>query len=299
MALLACVLTTWLGLGVGLARLSSNWLISRLALGYIETIRNIPLLLQIFFWYRAVLRTLPGVRESIAWGDFLVINNRGVFLPKPTAQPGLALVLLAALAAFCACVFWVRAARRQQERTGAQRAVFWPCLAALVLLPVAAWLLAGEPIRLSYPKLEGFNYQGGMVLSPEYTALLVALVMYTAAFIAEIVRSGIQAVSKGQREAAGALGLQEGLLMRLVILPQALRVMVPAMTSQYLNLTKNSSLGVAIAYPELVSVGGTILNQSGQAIEVIGLTMAVYLTFSLLISLGMNTYNARIKLVER
>ena len=202
-------------------------------------------------------------------------------------------------AALCFLYFRRRQARLRQEATGEQIPVLWPSLALLVFLPLLAWLLNGGPVRWSYPRLEGFNFQGGLVLAPEYTAMLISLVMYTSAFVAEVVRGGIQAVSKGQREAAQALGLRSGLLMRLVVLPQALRVIVPPLTSQYLNLTKNSSLGVAVAFPELVSVSGTILNQSGQAIEIIGITMAVYLTFSLLISLGMNWYNARVRLVER
>jgi general L-amino acid transport system permease protein len=297
-SLLGCALATLLGVFVGLCRLSSNWLVSRLALAYIEGIRNIPLLVQIFFWYHAVLRNLPDVQESHRWGQ-AYLNNRGVFLPRPDPRPGFEWVLAALLLAGVLIYFRARHARRRQDATGEQLPVLWPALAALLLLPGAAWLLAGQPVRLSFPVLEGFNFQGGMVLSPEYAALLAGLVSYTSAFIAEIVRSGIAAVDRGQREAAQALGLRAGRRMRLVVLPQALRVIVPPLTSQYLNLTKNSSLGVAIAFPELVSVSGTILNQSGQAIEVIGITMAVYLTFSLLISLGMNWYNARVRLVER
>jgi general L-amino acid transport system permease protein len=298
-SVLGCVLATLLGLIIGMAQLSSNWLVSRMAVGYVEVIRNIPLLVQIFFWYRAVLSTLPGVRQSIPLGPLVFINNRGVFMPRPIPQPGFEWVVVAVFLALCFAYFRRRHARLRQERTGEQIPVFWPSLAVLAVLPSLAWLATGGPLAFSNPELSGFNFQGGLVLSPEYTALLLSLVMYTAAFIAEIVRSGIQAVSKGQREAAAAVGLRRGQVMRLVVLPQALRVMVPPLTNQYLNLTKNSSLGVAIAYPELVSVGGTILNQSGQAIEIIGITMAVYLTFSLLISLGMNWYNAKVKLVER
>lgn len=300
-SVIGCVLATVLGLLIGIAQLSSNWLVSRLAVGYIEVLRNIPLLVQIFFWYKAVLAALPGVRESIHLGLGLgiFINNRGVFMPRPIPQAGFEWVMVAAFLAFCFTYFRMRQARIRQEKTGAQIPVLLPSVAAWIVLPGIAWFAAGQPVVFSSPELAGFNFEGGLVLSPEYTALLLSLVMYTAAFIAEITRSGIQAVSRGQREAAGALGLRQGLTMRLVILPQALRVIVPPLTNQYLNLTKNSSLGVAIAFPELVSVGGTILNQSGQAIEIIGITMAVYLTFSLLISLGMNWYNSKVKLIER
>ncbi len=299
-SVLGCVLATLLGLIIGIARLSSNWLVSRLAVTYIEVIRNIPLLVQIFFWYKAVLAALPGVRESIPlFGQILFINNRGVFMPRPIPGPGFEWVVIAVFLACCFIYFRLRQARLRQERTGEQIPVLWPALAALVVLTGGAWLVTGGPVTFSRPVLEGFNFNGGLVLSPEYTALLLSLVMYTATFIAEIVRSGIEAISKGQREAAAAVGLRPIQMMRLVILPQALRVIIPPLTNQYLNLTKNSSLGVAIAFPELVSVGGTILNQSGQAIEIIGLTMAVYLTFSLLISMGMNWYNSRVRLVER
>jgi general L-amino acid transport system permease protein len=298
-SLLGCVLASLLGMVIGVARLSSNWLVAKLATAYIELIRNIPLLLQIFFWYFAVIRSLPSVRQSLVIQGVLVLNNRGVFLPEPLAQPAAGPFLLAVLAAVLAIYFWARYVAGVRERTGRQLPVFYPGLGVLIVLPGLAWLAAGRPFVLDFPVLQGFNYQGGLVLTPEYAAMLVALVMYTTAFIAEIVRSGIEAISKGQREAALAVGLRGSLVLRLVILPQALRVIIPPLTSQYLNLTKNSSLGVAIGYPEIVSVGGTILNQSGQAIEVIGITMAVYLTFSLLISLFMNWYNERVKLIER
>jgi len=296
---ISCVLATIIGLLVGIARLSGNWLISRLALLYVETIRNIPLLLQLFFWYTAVLRSLPDVDKSLKIGGFITLNNRGVFLPGPEPRDALPEFLAAILIALAAGWLWRQQARLIQERTGRQMPVLYPALGLLVLLPGASWLLFGTPFELTYPKLEGFNFTGGFTLSPEFAAMLLGLVLYTASFIAEIVRSGISAIPKGQREAAGAVGLKAGQSMRLVILPQALRVIIPPLTSQYLNLTKNSSLGVAIAYPELVSVGGTILNQSGQAIEIIAITMAVYLTISLLISLGMNWYNARVRLIER
>jgi len=298
-ALLGCILATILGMIIGMARLSSNWLIAKLATAYIEVIRNIPLLLQIFFWYHVVIRSLPQVRQSLDLGGYFILNNRGIYLPQPLPQTHASLFLVSIGCALLFIYFRARYARIRRDATGVQLPVLYPSLAALFGLPALVWLGLGAPYRLSFPELQGFNFQGGMVLTPEYAALLFALIMYTAAFIAEIVRSGIQAISKGQREAASAVGLRSGLVMRLVILPQALRVIIPPLTSQFLNLTKNSSLAVAIGFPELVSVGGTILNQSGQAIEIIGITMAVYLTFSLLISLFMNWYNAKLKLVER
>jgi general L-amino acid transport system permease protein len=294
-----CLLATILGLIIGIARLSSNYLVSRLALVYVETIRNVPLLLQLFFWYKAVLRAMPDVDQSVKLAGFVTLNNRGVFLPGPEPRDGLPYFLAAAVIALIADWLWHQYARLKQEATGRQLPVFWPSIGLVVALPALSWLIIGAPFEFTFPKLEGFNFVGGLVLSPEYAAMLLGLVLYTAAFISEIVRSGISAIAKGQREAAGALGLRPTFAMRLVILPQALRVMIPPLTSQYLNLTKNSSLGVAIAYPELVSVGGTILNQSGQAIEIIAITMAVYLSISLLISLGMNWYNSRVRLIER
>jgi general L-amino acid transport system permease protein len=296
---IGCVLATILGLFIGIARLSSNWLIAKLAATYVEVFRNIPLLLQMLFWYFLVLNTLPGVRQSINVLNVAELNQRGVFLPNPVPQPSSSLFLLAVATALVAIFLYSRYATVRQERTGEQLPVLYPAVAILVVLPGLVWLALGRPYHLSYPELHGFNFRGGIVLSPEFFAVLVSLVIYTAAFIAEIVRAGIQAVSKGQREAALAVGLRRGLVMRLVILPQALRVIVPPLTSQFLNLTKNSSLAVAIGYPDLVSVGGTILNQSGQAIEIILIWMMVYLTFSLLISLFMNWYNTKVRLVER
>lgn len=298
-AALGWVLATILGLIIGIARLSSNWLVARVAVIYIETLRNIPLLLQLFFWYQGVLGAMPGPKDSLnVWG-FLVLNNRGVYLPRPEPLVNAGLFGLLVVAALIIVFFWARYTRLRQDRTGEQLPVLYPSLAVLIGLPGIFWLMTGTPFSLEYPVLEGFNYTGGMVMTPEYTALLIGLTMYTAAFIAEIVRSGIQAISTGQREAALAVGLKSGWVMRLVILPQALRVMIPPMTSQYLNLIKNSSLGVAIAYPDLVHVGGTILNQSGQAIEIIAVFMGVYLSFSLTISLFMNWYNTKVRLVER
>ena len=296
---IGCVIATFVGLFIGIARLSSNWLIAKLSAAYVEVFRNVPLLLQMLFWYFLVLNTLPSVRRSISLLGLGELNQRGVYLPAPLPQASAAHFMLAVGAACVAIFLYGRYVRLRQERTGEQLPQLVPALGILLVLPGLVWLALGQPFQFEFPELQGFNFRGGMVLTPEFTAVLVALVMYTAAFIAEITRSGIQAVSKGQREAALAVGLRKGLVMRLVILPQALRVIVPPLTSQYLNLTKNSSLAVAIGYPDLVSVGGTTLNQSGQAIEVIMIWMMVYLTFSLLISLFMNWYNAKVKLVER
>jgi len=296
---LGCVLATLLGLVIGISRLSTNWLVSHLAAAFIETIRNIPLLLQLFFWYHAVLMALPGVQDSIKLASVVILNNRGVYLPDPEGTASFGLFTVAIFLALVAIYFRVRHVNQIRDRTGEQLPVLMPSLAVLVGLPALVWIIFGSPFTLSYPVLGGFNFSGGLWLSPEFAAMLFGLVIYTSAFIAEIVRSGIEAISKGQREAAMSLGLRPGHTMRLVILPQAMRVIIPPLTSQYLNLTKNSSLGVAIAYPELVSVGGTILNQSGQAIEIIFITMCIYLTFSLLISMFMNWYNAKNKLVER
>ncbi len=298
-SLLGCALATLVGVLVGIARLSTNFLVETLAAIYVEVLRNIPVLLQIFFWYFAVLQTLPGVHDSIAWPGVALLNNRGIFLPNAMPAPGSPWYLLLSFGVLLAIVYLARIARRERDRSGRRIPVTWLSLGLLLGAPAAAWWLVGPPVELTYPELQGFNIVGALTLSPEYAALLFGLTVYSSALIAEIVRSGIQAVTKGQHEAAHALGLKRGQVLRLVILPQALRVIVPPLTSQYLNLTKNSSLGVAVAYPELVAVGGTAINQSGQAVEIIGLTMGVYLTISLLISFGMNWYNRSVRLVGR
>jgi general L-amino acid transport system permease protein len=291
---------TVLGFIMGVLRLSRNWLIARLATVYIETLRNIPLLLQIIFWYFAVLATLPGVRQSSLWFGSFSLNQRGLYMPAPVLEPNFWWVPASLVAAIGAAVAVARWARIRRERTGQPFPTLRVSAAIVVLVPLAVTLLLGTPWSWQYPELAGFNYKGGTVLVPEFMALLFALSLYTSAFIAEIVRSGILAVSHGQTEAAMALGLKPGQLTRLIILPQALRVIVPPLTSQYLNLTKNSSLAIAIAYPELVAVfAGTTLNQTGQAIETIAITMLVYLTISLIISAFMNWYNRKIALVER
>jgi general L-amino acid transport system permease protein len=299
-AALGIVLATIVGFLAGIARLSKNWLLSRLAGGYVELIRNLPLLLQLLFWYNAVLKALPDLRESLTLPGGGFLNNRGLFLPKPVFQPGFEAVIAAlavGIAGAIAFRFW---ARRRQVRTGEQAPVAWVALGLIVGFPVIVYFLAGGPIKLAYPEKGRFNINGGLELLPELVALLFGLVIYTGAFIAEVVRAGILAVAHGQTEAAYSLGLRPGPTLRLVVIPQAMRVIVPPLTNQYLNLTKNSSLAVFVGYPDLVQVfAGTVLNQTGQAVEVIAITMAVYLTFSLVTSLAMNWFNSRMALVDR
>jgi general L-amino acid transport system permease protein len=297
---LGVLAATVIGFTVGIARLSPNWLIARLASGYIEIFRNIPLLLQIFFWYFAVLRALPSPRDSISLGEAVFLNVRGLFLPEPLFESGFGLIPLALAVAVVASIALVIWNRRRHEATGRRLPAGWISLALIVGLPLAVLAATGVPVTWDVPELRGFNFRGGITVIPEFLALWLALSIYTASFIAEIVRSGIQAIPHGQTEAAQALGLPQGLVLRLVVVPQALRVIIPPLTSQYLNLIKNSSLATAIGYPDLVSVfAGTTLNQTGQAIEVIAMTMAVYLTISLLVSMFMNWFNARVALVER
>jgi general L-amino acid transport system permease protein len=299
-AAIGIVLATVLGFVIGLARLSSNWLVARLATVYIEVIRNVPLLLQILFWYVAVLQALPHPRESMVLGGLFYLNNRGFYTPKPIFQDGFGWVLLALVVAVAAAVGVARWAKRRREATGQPFHTMYVAVGLIVGLPLVALLLTGMPVSFEHPEMGRFRLQGGMVLLPELVALVLALSIYTASFIAEIVRAGILAVSHGQIEAAHALGLKHGQTLRLVVVPQALRVIIPPLTSQYLNLTKNSSLAVAIGYPDFVNVfTGIVLNQTGQAVEVIAMTMAVYLTLSLLTSALMNWYNRRIALVER
>ena len=297
-AAMGIVAATGLGFVAGVLRLSPNFLLSRLVGAYVEVTRNVPLLLQIIFWW-AVSTGLPKVRDSLALGDAIFLNNRGVRLPAPLLEPGFEWVLAAAVAGIVATVAVSRWARRRQNRSGERFPVGWAGLALIVGAPLLAYALAGAPVAWDVPEPTRFNFRGGFNVTPELVALWFALSTYTGAFISEIVRAGILSVSRGQTEAARSLGLQRGQTMRLVIIPQALRVIIPPLTSQYLNLTKNSSLAIAIGYQDLVSIGGTILNQSGQALEVVGIWMAVYLSLSLLTSLFMNWYNRRIALVER
>ncbi len=295
---LGIIFATILGFVIGIARLSTNFLVARLAGSYVELVRNIPLLLQLLFWYNAVLKALPGVRDSLAVPGGGLVNNRGLFLPRPEiagAEP-VAIALLAGIAA--AIVFLLLRGRLKRTVSGATAAVV---TALLVLVPPAVALFAGGgAIAFDYPEVGRFNIRGGIEILPEFVALLVGLVTYTASFIAEAVRAGLAAVPKGQTEAASALGLRRGAVLRLIVIPQAMRIIIPPLTNQYLNLTKNSTLAVAIGYPDLVQVfAGTVLNNTGQAVEVIVITMAVYLAISLATSLLMNWYNARIALVER
>ena len=306
-AAIGIFVATILGFIIGVARLSPNWIISRIAYVYIEVIRNIPLLLQIFFWYFAVLRAVPGKREKGEIIGSFYLNIAGFRGPAPVFEDGSTPTVVALLIAI-AVTFAIKAwAQKRQMATGQQFPVFWTGLGLIVGLPFVVYLATGMPISLSLPEFletgpilrRGFQPGHGFVLIPEFLSLLLALALYTAAFIAEIVRAGILAVSHGQTEASHALGLRQGPTLRLVIIPQAMRVIIPPLTSQYLNLTKNSSLAVAIAYPDLVSVGGTVLNQTGQAVEIIGIWMLIYLSLSLLTSAFMNWYNSRMALVER
>lgn len=299
-AVTGIVLATLLGLLIGIGQLSSNWLFARLCRAYVEIVRNVPLLLQLFFWYFAVLRALPGPRESWSVFDWAFLNNRGLYLPRPLPDETFFLVVVAFLAGVIGSLFLVMRARRQRELTGDAPAMGGYVFALCVLPPLVVSAVLQFPLSFSWPALAGFDFEGGFTVLPELMALVVALATYTASYIAEIVRAGIQGVSRGQSEASNALGLTRTQSLRLVIIPQALRQIIPPLTSQYLNLTKNSSLAVAIAYPDLVSVfAGTSLNQTGQAIEIIAITMLVYLTFSLLTSAAMNWYNSRVSLTER
>jgi general L-amino acid transport system permease protein len=294
------VLTTFLGFLVGIARLSTNFMISKLAAMYVEAIRNVPLLLQLLFWYNAVLKPLPSPRQSIAWPGGIFLNNRGLLFPMLAFEPGAALVGAAIVLAILASLAYAVTARRRQIATGAQSPVGLVSLGLILGLPMVVFLILGRPITFNFPVLKGFNFVGGFQILPEFVALLVGLVVYTAAFIAEIVRAGILAVSKGQTEAAFALGLRPHQTLKLIVIPQAMRVIIPPLTSEYLSLTKNSSLAVFIGYPDLVNVfAGTVLNQTGQALEVMAITMLVYLVISLATSAFMNWYNSRYALVER
>jgi len=286
-ASLGIVLATALGFTIGIARLSRNWLVSHLAGGYVELVRNIPLLLQILVWYNAVLKSLPDLRGSIAIPGGAFLNNRGLFLPQPMfgANFGyVAAALLLGMVATLALRIW---GRRRQDSTGQPPRMLYYAFGLIVLLPLVVFFAAGEPLSFSFPEMARFNIRGGAEILPEFAALLVALTIYTAAFIAEVVRAGI-------------LGLRSGATLRLVVVPQAMRVIVPPLTSQYLNLTKNSSLAVAIGYPDLVQVfAGSVLNITGQAVEVIAITMAVYLFLSLVTSFLMNLYGRRVAIAER
>ena len=303
-SVIGVLFATILGFTVGIARLSTNWMVAKVAMVYVEVLRNIPLLVQLLFWYIAVLGSLPQPRNSSElWGMFF-LNSRGFFMPRPIYASDVWAIGAAFVIGLVGSIIYRRWARARQERTGQQAPIGLVSLALILGLPVATWIVLGlvgaNPISFELPRKGTFNLTGGMQILPEFVALLLGLATYTAAFIAEVVRAGILAVSKGQTEAAGSLGLKPGQTLRLVVIPQAMRVIIPPLTSQYLNLTKNSSLAVAIGYPDLVQVFmGTVLNQTGQAIEVVVITMGVYLTISLLTSFFMNIYNSRMAIVER
>ncbi len=362
--MLGIVAATILGFIIGIMRLSRNFVISGVATAYVETIRNIPLLLQIFVWYATVLKPLPAPRQAIALGlplpstgfpvfvpllllaiygyiqvfrkvangfirvaatvaifvaYYLIsrltevsfgpvfsvyslggwLSNRGLMVPRPIYEPAAVAILIAFVAAIIAAIVISRWARKRQEATGKQFPATLVSIGLILGLPVIAAVVTGMPVSFELPELKGFNFAGGFTVTPEFLALFLALSIYTSTFIAEIVRGGILAVSHGQTEAARAVGLKPTATLRLVVIPQAMRVIIPPLTSQYLNLTKNSSLAVAIGYPDLVAVGGTVLNQTGKAIEIVTIWMVVYLSLSLLTSAAMNWYNARVRLVER
>ena len=296
---LGILLATLLGFIIGIMRLSRNWLVSSIATLYIETIRNIPLLLQMFVWYGVVLKSLPGPRGAININDMFFLSNRGLNMPDTIFGDSAWLGIIGLAVGIVGAIVLRSWARKRQAATGQPFPYVLTGIAMIVVLPFLGLLVAGWPITFDYPVLGGFNFTGGTVIIPEFMALLVALSIYTASFIAEIVRAGIQAVSHGQTEAAHALGMRSGITTRLVVIPQAMRVIIPPLASQYLNLTKNSSLAVAIGYPDLVATGGTVLNQTGQAVEIVMIWMVVYLSLSLITSSFMNWFNSRMRLVER
>jgi len=295
-ALIGIVAATVLGTAIGLARLSHNWLLAKLAAAYVEFIRNVPVLVQLFFWYVIITETLPGPHAALEPLAGIFLSNRGVSLPVPAPHPAYGSMLWAMIGGIVASAVFGWWARRRHAATGRRPPVLEIVASLILVPPLLAYFLAGAPTAIDVPRLTGFNFIGGTTLTPEFAALCVGLVIYTAAFIAEIVRAGILAIHYGQFEAAYAIGLRRGLAMRLVVLPQALRLIVPPLTNQYLNLTKNSSLAVAIGYPDIVSIANTAINQTGQAIEGIAIIMAVYLTISLSISAFMNWYNADVAL---
>lgn len=295
---IACA--TVLGFLVGIGRVSSNWVVARLAGGYVELIRNLPLLFQILFWYLAVLSVLPLPRQGISIFGVMFLSIRG--LEVPALQPSEGMIYVAAAFAFGVLATVAEGIRlkRLRDRTGRQVSLIWRGLVLMGGLPLVVFLAAGAPLKLDMPRLQGFNFVGGERMKPEFLALLIALSTYTAAFIAEVVRAGVLAVPRGQIEAAAALGLRQGQVLRFILIPQALRIIVPPLTSQYLNLTKNTSLGISVGYPDLFAVfAGTAANQTGQPIEIIGITMLVYLALSLATSMLMNWYNARVRVTER
>jgi len=293
------ILTVILGTFIGIARLSKNWLINKCAAGYIELFQDIPVLLQLFFWYAFFYEMLPSPRAALSPFTGLFLCNRGLIFGIPQSHPAFKYMAIAFVIAIIVIFFIKKWAKQRQNLTGKTFPVFFTSIGLIIGFPFICWLFGGMPTDMSVPVLKGFNFKGGLAISPEFAALLLGLVLYTAAFVAEVVRAGIQSVSKGQTEAAMAIGLKPGQVLNLIILPQALRVIIPPLTSQMLNLTKNSSLAVAIGYPDFVSVAGTAINQTGQAIEGVMLIMVVYLIFSLSTSAFMNWYNKKMAIVER
>lgn len=298
-AFIGVVITLILGAIVGVARLSTNWLVAKIASTYIEVMQNIPILLQLFFWYSLFYESFPSPRQALNPVSGLFLCNRGVIFAVPESHPAHKYMLLALIVACIGVYLFRRWAKKLQDTTGRALPIFRISVSAIIGLPLLAWLAFGAPMKMDVPELTGFNFSGGATLSPEFIALLLGLVLYTAAFVAEVIRAGIQSVGKGQREAAMSVALKPNQVLNLVILPQALRVILPPLTSQMLNLTKNSSLAVAIGFPDFVSVANTTINQTGQSIEGVALIMAVYLIFSLATSVFMNWYNKKVALVER
>jgi len=299
-AVVGIICATVIGLIIGIARLSNNYLISKLAGGYIELFRNIPILIQILLWYNLALYTLPSPRGSFNFFDSIFINKRGIYVPEPVSEPGFIWVLIAFFLGVALTFLIKRHFKKKHDKTGIHTNTLGYTVGLLFGLPLVVFFLLGSPMYFDYPSLQGFNFKGGRVFSPEFLALAFALSVYTATYIAEAIRSGIEAVDKGQKEAAAALGLTQTQSLKLVVLPQALRVAIPPTINQYLNLTKNSSLATAIGYPELMSAfGGTVLNQVGQAVEILGMTMLVYLIISLFISLLLNIVNKKLSIKEQ
>ena len=298
-AFIGIVITLILGAIVGVARLSTNWLVVKIASTYIEVMQNIPILLQLFFWYSLFYESFPSPQQALNPISGLFLCNRGVIFAVPESHPAHKYMLLALIVACIGVYLFRRWAKKLQDTTGRALPIFRISVSAIIGLPLLAWLAFGAPMKMDVPELTGFNFSGGATLSPEFIALLLGLVLYTAAFVAEVIRAGIQSVGKGQREAAMSVALKPNQVLNLVILPQALRVILPPLTSQMLNLTKNSSLAVAIGFPDFVSVANTTINQTGQSIEGVALIMAVYLMFSLATSVFMNWYNKKVELVER
>ena len=299
-AFFGIILATVLGIALGIIRLSKNWLASKIAYWYVEFTRNVPILLHILLWHGIIINTLPHPRKAISLGEVTFLSNRGFYIPKPLTETGIELVYLFFVIAIIFSILFAKYCKRKQDLTGIQYPVFWINVSVICFLPLIAFFISGMPVSLEIPALKGFNFRGGMHMSPELAALTFALGIYTAAFIAEIVRAGILAIDKGQREAAESIGLKPSKVMNLVILPQARRVIIPPLTSQYLNLTKNSSLAIAIGYMDLVAtLGGISLNQTGREMETTLIVMLIYLSVSLSISALMNWYNSKVKLVGR